>query len=52
VVRVRQAPRSTHRDDQAGAVRLHITHRVIDGICIGVPRIEVIRPVDKCDRAR
>jgi hypothetical protein len=49
VVRVRQAPRSTDRDDQAGAVRLHITHRVIDGIRIGVRRIEVIRAVDKRD---
>src|SRR5271154_3456683 len=41
VIRVRQISRAADRDDQPGAVRLHIAHRVIDGIGISIRRIHI-----------
>ena len=43
MILVQQISRPADRDDQPGAVRLHVANRVIDRIGIGVRRIHVGR---------
>ena len=47
MIRVRQILRPADRDDQPGAVRLHVAHRVIDRIGIGKRRVHVVLAVDQ-----
>ncbi len=47
MVRVWQVLLTADRDDQAGTIRLHVPHGVVDRIGISKRRVEIIRTMDQ-----